>query len=206
MEIVKVFPGSQVGGPAFVKSIMAPCPWTKIMPTGGVDATWENLKSWFDAGVTCVGMGSKLVRKDLIAAEDWDAIAMATAQCLTWIRQARGHPLYLGVEHIGLAPGSEVLTEGTVRWYSDTFGFKVHESGGSFMLSSAGPGRLEVMKAGAQRAGHIAINVSDFDRAVADLKSRGIGVGEVKAGSAGKSAYLAEPDPAGNAVHLLWRP
>ncbi len=89
VEVCKVFPGSQLGGPSFVKAIKAPCPWTKIMPTGGVDATWENLKGWFDAGVTCVGMGSKLVRKDLIAAEDWEGITALAKQCLAWIEQAR---------------------------------------------------------------------------------------------------------------------
>ena len=90
VEICKIFPGSELGGPGFVKAIKAPCPWSKIMPTGGVDATWENLKGWFDAGVTCVGMGSKLVRGDLIAAGDWAGITALTTQCLAWIRQARG--------------------------------------------------------------------------------------------------------------------
>lgn len=65
-EIVKIFPASEVGGPSFVKSIKAPCPWTNIMPTGGVDTSRENLTQWFEAGVTCVGMGSKLFDKKLI--------------------------------------------------------------------------------------------------------------------------------------------
>ena len=64
VEIVKVFPGSSVGGPDFVKAVLGPCPWTRIMPTGGVDATEESINAWFKAGVTCVGMGSKLIRKD----------------------------------------------------------------------------------------------------------------------------------------------
>ena len=89
VEIVKVFPGSQIGGPGFVQAIKAPCPWAKIMPTGGVAASYENLKGWFDAGVTCVGMGSKLVRKDLVAEQDWQGLTQLTAQCLAWIRQAR---------------------------------------------------------------------------------------------------------------------
>lgn len=89
VEIVKVFPGSQLGGPGFVKAIKAPCPWAKIMPTGGVRANWENLKGWFDAGVTCVGMGSDLVRKDLVANEDWASITEITEQCLAWIEEAR---------------------------------------------------------------------------------------------------------------------
>lgn len=65
-ELVKIFPASEVGGPSFVKSIKAPCPWTNIMPTGGVDTSRENLTEWFNAGVTCVGMGSKLFDKKLI--------------------------------------------------------------------------------------------------------------------------------------------
>jgi 2-dehydro-3-deoxyphosphogluconate aldolase/(4S)-4-hydroxy-2-oxoglutarate aldolase len=89
VEIVKVFPGSTVGGPAFVKSVLGPNPWTRIMPTGGVDATRESIESWFRAGVTCVGIGSKLVRKDLVAAGDFDAIAAEAAQVLAWIREVR---------------------------------------------------------------------------------------------------------------------
>jgi 2-dehydro-3-deoxyphosphogluconate aldolase/(4S)-4-hydroxy-2-oxoglutarate aldolase len=65
-ELVKIFPASEVGGPSFVKSVKAPCPWTNIMPTGGVDTSHENLTQWFEAGVTCVGMGSKLFTKELI--------------------------------------------------------------------------------------------------------------------------------------------
>ena len=65
-EVVKIFPGSQVGGPSFVKAIKGPCPWTSIMPTGGVEPTEENLSAWFNAGVHCVGMGSKLITKDIL--------------------------------------------------------------------------------------------------------------------------------------------
>ncbi len=90
VEICKVFPGSTLGGPSFVKAIKAPCPWSKIMPTGGVKAEWDNIKAWFDAGVSCVGMGSALVRKDLVAAEDWAGITALVAQCLAWVRKARG--------------------------------------------------------------------------------------------------------------------
>ena len=62
-EIVKLFPGG-IYGPDFVKAIKGPCQWTSIMPTGGVSPTQENLEAWFTAGVTCVGMGSKLIKKD----------------------------------------------------------------------------------------------------------------------------------------------
>jgi len=72
-DVCKVFPGD-VLGPKFVKGLMAPMPWTKLMVTGGVEPTEENLKSWLQAGVFCMGMGSKLFPKDRIAAGDWQYI------------------------------------------------------------------------------------------------------------------------------------
>ena len=89
VEIVKVFPGSQVGGPSFVKAILGPMPWTRIMPTGGVDATEESIRAWFGAGVACVGIGSKLVAKDLVASRDYGSISKRVALVLTWINQVR---------------------------------------------------------------------------------------------------------------------
>lgn len=76
-DVVKVFPGD-VYGPAFVKGMMAPCPWSKIMVTGGVSPDEKNLSSWFNAGAFCVGMGSKLFPKDRVLAEDWQYV---TDQC-----------------------------------------------------------------------------------------------------------------------------
>ena len=89
VEIVKVFPGTQVGGPAFVKAVRGPMPWTRIMPTGGVDATEESIRAWFESGAACVGMGSKLITKELVAAGDWGAISEKVAQVLAWIKEAR---------------------------------------------------------------------------------------------------------------------
>ncbi len=88
-EIVKIFPGGQLGGPAFVKAILGPCPWTSIMPTGGVDPTDESLGAWFRAGVACVGIGSKLVRKDLVTAGDFAGIETAVRNALATIRRIR---------------------------------------------------------------------------------------------------------------------
>ena len=72
-EIVKLFPGG-IYGPDFVKAIKGPCKWTSIMPTGGVSPTLENLQRWFNAGVTCVGMGSKLIVKDTNGNFDYQRI------------------------------------------------------------------------------------------------------------------------------------
>jgi 2-dehydro-3-deoxyphosphogluconate aldolase / (4S)-4-hydroxy-2-oxoglutarate aldolase len=66
-EIVKIFPGKEVGGPAFVSSVKGPCPWTNIMPSGGVSPDKENLSAWFKAGAGCVGLGSKLFPAEIIA-------------------------------------------------------------------------------------------------------------------------------------------
>ncbi len=90
VEIVKVFPGDLVGGPGFVKAILAPMPWTRIMPTGGVEATRDSIMAWFKAGVTAVGIGSNLITKADLQSGDYDAITARTAQVLAWIREARG--------------------------------------------------------------------------------------------------------------------
>ena len=87
-EIVKLFPGD-IYGPQFVKSVKGPQPWTSIMPTGGVSPTEENLKGWFDAGVTCVGMGSKLISKDIIANEDFAKLEMNVRKVLAVIKSLR---------------------------------------------------------------------------------------------------------------------
>ena len=87
-EIVKLFPGD-IYGPQFVKSVKGPQPWTSIMPTGGVSPTEENLKGWFDAGVTCVGMGSKLISKDITANEDFVKLEMNVRKVLAIIKSLR---------------------------------------------------------------------------------------------------------------------
>ena len=87
-DICKVFPGD-VLGPAFVKGIKAPMPWSQIMVTGGVKPTKENLEAWFKAGVTCVGMGSNLFPKETIAAGEWGKISELCAGALEIIKSLR---------------------------------------------------------------------------------------------------------------------
>ena len=87
-EIVKLFPGG-IYGPGFVKAIKGPQPWTSIMPTGGVSPTKESLSSWFDAGVTCVGMGSKLIKKDDQGSFNLAEIQSVIEDCLEQIRSLR---------------------------------------------------------------------------------------------------------------------
>lgn len=87
--VCKVFPAGNVGGPSFVKNIKAPMPWSMLMVTGGVEPTTESLTSWINAGVTCVGMGSKLFPKEVIAAGEWDKISNLCRQCLDTIQTIR---------------------------------------------------------------------------------------------------------------------
>lgn len=87
-EMVKIFPGN-VLGPGFVKSAKAVFPDLSIMPTGGVAPTQENLKAWFDAGVTCVGMGSKLISKEVLANKDFRSLEETVSAALETIRQIR---------------------------------------------------------------------------------------------------------------------
>lgn len=89
VEIVKIFPGSQVGGPAFVKAIRGPMPWSRIMPTGGVEATRESLEAWFRAGVACVGIGSQLISKELVARGDFETLSRNIERILSWIKEIR---------------------------------------------------------------------------------------------------------------------
>ena len=87
-ELVKLFPGSTYG-PGFVKAILGPQPWTSIMPSGGVSTEAENLKGWFDAGVTCVGMGSKLISKEILANESYSKLTRDVKKTLETIRELK---------------------------------------------------------------------------------------------------------------------
>jgi 2-dehydro-3-deoxyphosphogluconate aldolase/(4S)-4-hydroxy-2-oxoglutarate aldolase len=204
VEIVKVFPGNSVGGPDFVKSILGPTPWTRIMPTGGVDSTYDSLKGWFKAGVCAVGIGSNLITKGAVAAGDWDAISLKVRQVLDWIKEVRGEPLFLGVEHPGLYPTASVSGQAIGEWYKKRFGFELKEGTSSFFVSGKGPGRIEIMKEAITDRCHIAVRVSNFERAVAALREQGVELEEPRIKGGVKAVFLKERDPAGNIVHLLY--
>ena len=89
VEICKIFPGSQVGGPGFIKAVTGPCPWSKLMPTGGVAPTAESLESWMAAGAACVGLGSQLIPQDIAETGDYDAITAKMRFTVDFIREFR---------------------------------------------------------------------------------------------------------------------
>jgi len=203
-DIVKIFPGSRLK-PDFIKALLGPCPWVKLMPTGGVDATRESIGAWIKAGAAAVGIGSRLIRKDLVKAGDFEAITKKVEECLWWVQEARGTPLFLGVEHVGIY-SEEGLAAETAEWYAKIFGFEKKEGRTSFFASGRGPGRIEIIKEPSAEKCHIAIRVSNFEVACEYLKKMGIELEEPKIGKGYKSVFLKNPDPAGNRIHILYLP
>ena len=87
-EIVKLFPG-EIYGPQFIKGVKGPCPWTSIMPTGGVTTAKDNLTSWFDAGAVCVGMGSQLITNEILKNQDVVLLEDIVRKTLATIKEIR---------------------------------------------------------------------------------------------------------------------
>ena len=85
-DVVKVFPANH-NGPKFFSDILAPMPHLKLTPTGGVDL--DTIPAWFKAGARCVGVGSALVKKDLIANADWDGLTALARQFVDAVKAAR---------------------------------------------------------------------------------------------------------------------
>lgn len=84
-QLVKLFPGNILGA-GFVSAIKELFPQLKFMPTGGVEAEENNLKGWFKAGVAAVGMGSKLITKELVQQKDYEGLKTATEKALQLIK------------------------------------------------------------------------------------------------------------------------
>lgn len=202
VEIVKIFPGGQVGGPAFVKAALAPMPWTRIMPTGGVNTTRESIGDWIEAGAACLGIGSKLITKDLVKAKDWSSLTGKVAECLWFIKEARGESLFSGVEHVGLYPAN---ANELADWYKKTFGFNLMEGDAYFFAYSSGPGRIEILKQVQDEKAHIAVRVNNFEAACEAMKGRGIELEEPRDLGRTKLVYLKQPDPAGYRIHLYYQ-
>tara|TARA_R110000868_G_scaffold78284_3_gene223556 strand:- start:5382 stop:6050 length:669 start_codon:yes stop_codon:yes gene_type:complete len=87
-EIIKLFPGANYG-PSFVKAIRGPQPWTNLMPTGGVTLEKSNLEGWFNAGVTCVGMGSNLISQSVLENKDYSGLEHTVRKTLALIKEIR---------------------------------------------------------------------------------------------------------------------
>jgi 2-dehydro-3-deoxyphosphogluconate aldolase/(4S)-4-hydroxy-2-oxoglutarate aldolase len=88
-QLVKLFPGSLLG-PSYLKAMKEIFPDLLFMPTGGVETTEENLNGWFNSGASAVGLGSKLISKDLVEAKDYQAIESLTQQTLEIVQKIKG--------------------------------------------------------------------------------------------------------------------
>lgn len=88
-DVVKIFPGPSVGGPVFLKNYLGPCPWSNLMPSGGVTPDEENLASWFGAGAFCVGMGSQLITKKIIEEKDFQLLEKKCSDTLKAVQRIR---------------------------------------------------------------------------------------------------------------------
>lgn len=88
VELVKIFPGD-VLRPGFIKAVHGPQPWTSMVVTGGVLPEEASIMEWFDAGVTAVGIGSRLIRPDWVSKGQYHKIAELVSQVLRWIDRQR---------------------------------------------------------------------------------------------------------------------
>jgi len=85
---VKLFPAN-VLGPGFVSAVKDLFPGVQMMPTGGVDMDQDNISSWFKAGVSAVGMGSKLITKNVLENKAYDQLYTDTLRALQMVNAAR---------------------------------------------------------------------------------------------------------------------
>lgn len=88
-DLVKLFPAASIGGPPFLRAVRGPCPWIQAVPTGGVDPSVESLRSWYEAGAPAVGMGSKLLPKDLVDDRDFDGLRERIVATTAAVTEAR---------------------------------------------------------------------------------------------------------------------
>jgi 2-dehydro-3-deoxyphosphogluconate aldolase/(4S)-4-hydroxy-2-oxoglutarate aldolase len=87
-KLVKVFPGSLVG-PSYISAIKDIFPEILFMPTGGVDLTKESISAWFKAGVVAVGLGSKLITKEVLDKASYKALSETSAKALAIVHSVK---------------------------------------------------------------------------------------------------------------------
>ena len=84
-EVIKVFPGD-ILGTQFVKAVKSVLPNAKLMVTGGVTPTRENITGWFEAGVSAVGLGSQLFKAEILQKQNFKAIEEGVISCFGYLR------------------------------------------------------------------------------------------------------------------------
>lgn len=87
-KLIKLFPGNLLG-PSFVSAIKELFPDLYFMPTGGVEVNKENLTAWFKSGVVAVGMGSKLITKEILEKKDYEQLINKTKEAIALVNEVR---------------------------------------------------------------------------------------------------------------------
>lgn len=191
--------------PAFIKSIMEQKSWARMMPTLVENPDPGALRPWIEAGAACLSMDVETIKKEAVSTQDWSALTEATEACLWAIAQARGNPLFSGVEHVGLYPEEGHGAREIAQWYAQMFGFHLDEGETYFFARSTGPGRIEILKDSEPLKAHVAIKVRNFQAGCDTLRDRGIDLEPPKLLGRIKAVFLKERDPAGNKVHLIYQ-
>ena len=193
LDVVKFFPAEQAGGINMIKAMAAPYTQMKFMPTGGINA--KNINSYlaFDKILACGG--SWMVKKDLVAAGEFDKIRDLTKEAVQTM---------LGFElaHIGSNCDSETEAEKTADAFDGLFGFTKKVGNSSVFAGTA----VEAMKSkGLGSKGHIAVATNSVVRAKNYLEMMGYKFNEESAkfkGDKMTAIYLAD-EIGGFAVHLV---
>ncbi len=183
-----------VDSPAGLARLAAGHLRSDFLPVKGIAA--GGMEAWLQAGAACLYFE---------AGTGTDGLATQAADRLWEAAGARGLPLFSGLEHWGTYPRKGQDSQEIVDWYVNSFGFKHLEGEYFHFVSSAGPGRLEILKEHEPTRGHMAIKVRHMPAAVEALAARGIGFEPVKDLGRVKVVFLKQPDPAGNKVHLLYQ-
>jgi 2-dehydro-3-deoxyphosphogluconate aldolase/(4S)-4-hydroxy-2-oxoglutarate aldolase len=90
-EIIKIFPAAQLGGPDFIRAVLAPRPWSHLLPTGGVEPDEDSLRAWFGAGAAAVGLGSALIDRRALRGDAIDELEATVRTTLELARTIRAH-------------------------------------------------------------------------------------------------------------------
>lgn len=200
-EIIKVFPGDCVGGEGFFKSIHGPSSRTQMMPTGGVDITAESIYKWLCIGkAAALGIGSKLIRKDMVEAGNFSAIqenvrkTLHTIQVVSAKQLAKEGVIFKGIHHVGL-PAQDMAN--TVELFEKILGFsKTKPPTSTTFIGAVKNGLLEIGPSDkVKENGHIGLEVTDINIAMEMLQAKGIEfAGEPRISSDGtvKAVYLKE--------------
>lgn len=151
----------------------------------------------------CIAAGAAGVVADIASAAK--EAALDSLPVVTWIRRVLGEPLFGPIEHVGLYPPLSSTDSAVARWYQDVFGYPAVTAKTTYVGAGVA-GRIEVMPAPADELPHLAVSVRDFDEAVRMLNSAGHPTRPPVITANAKLAYLAERDPSGCLVHIIWRP